>query len=109
MNHRPLLKFASVALVAVSLRPMPSLADLRLCNQTSYVLYTAIGAATKSELDTRGWTRIAPGDCAVPISDPLTAPAYFIYAHTSRAHSGPPRAWGGNVPICARETDFSQR
>lgn len=89
--------------------PSSSYAALRLCNQTSYILYAAIGAATKTELDTRGWTRITPGDCTVPVTDPLNAPAYFVYAHTSQAHSGPPRAWGGNVPICARDTNFSQR
>jgi uncharacterized membrane protein len=109
MNWRRLLKLAGVVLAAISLWPTPSSAALRLCNQTSYILYTAFGAATKTELDTRGWTRIVPGDCAIPIPDPLTAPAYFIYAHTSRAHSGAPRAWGGNVPICARDTNFSER
>ncbi|HEY1962925.1 MAG TPA: DUF1036 domain-containing protein, partial [Rhizomicrobium sp.] len=84
-------------------------AELRLCNQTSYIVYAALGAATKSELDTRGWTRIVPGDCATPIPDPLNAPAYFVYAHTSQAHSGPSRAWGGNVMICARDTNFFQK
>jgi uncharacterized membrane protein len=87
----------------------PASAELRLCNQTSYVVYTAIGAATKSELDTRGWTRVIPGDCGTPITDALNAPAYFVYAHTSQAHSGPSRAWGGNVMICARDTNFFQK
>ncbi|MBV9569722.1 MAG: DUF1036 domain-containing protein [Alphaproteobacteria bacterium] len=86
----------------------PASAALKLCNQTSYIVYAAIGAATKTQLDTRGWTRIVPGDCATPILDRLSAPAYFVYAHTSRSHSGPPRAWGGNVPICARDSNFSQ-
>jgi uncharacterized membrane protein len=86
----------------------PAHAELKLCNQTSYILYVATGSATKKQLDTKGWARIAPGDCATPIPSPLAAIAYFIYARTSRAHSGPMRAWGGNVLICARDTNFSE-
>lgn len=97
--------FAAFALCGA----VPANAALKLCNQTSYILYVAIGSATKKELDTKGWSRIVPGDCAIPIAESLTAPAYFIYARTSRAHSGPMRAWGGNVQICARDTNFSER
>jgi uncharacterized membrane protein len=87
----------------------PAHAALKLCNQTSYILYVAIGSATKKELNTIGWLRIVPGDCTTAISEPLKAPAYFLYARTSRAHSGPMRAWGGNVQICARDTNFTER
>lgn len=87
----------------------PAAAALRLCNQTSYIVYAAIGSATKQELDTSGWTRVAPGACQTPIAGPLTAPAYFIYAHTAQAHSGPSRAWGGKVQICARDTNFVEK
>ena len=96
----------ALALCAVS---HPANAALKLCNQTSYIVYAAIGSATKTELDARGWTRVAPGDCQTPIAGPLTAPAYFIYAHTAQAHSGPSRAWGGNVQICARDTNFVEK
>jgi uncharacterized membrane protein len=109
MKFAKVLIIAGMAAGALLARAAPASAALKLCNQTSYVVYAAIGAATKTELDTRGWTRIVPGDCQTPIPDPLAAPAYFIYAHTSQAHSGPSRAWGGNVPICARDTNFAQR
>jgi uncharacterized membrane protein len=99
----------SVVAVALLAHAAPASAALKLCNQTSYIVYAAIGAATKTELDTRGWTRIVPGDCQTPIPGPLTAPAYFIYARTSQAHSGASRAWGGTVQICARDTNFAQR
>jgi len=87
----------------------PAAAHLRLCNQTSYILYVATASATKTELDARGWTRIVPGDCVLPIREALTAPTYFTYAVTSLAHAGAQRFWGGNVPICARNTDFVLR
>lgn len=102
--------FAFALIVAAVLGgTSPAIAALKLCNQTSYIVYAAFGAATKTELDARGWTRIQPGNCATPIPQSLTAPAYFIYAHTSPAHSGPSRAWGGNVAICARDTNFALR
>lgn len=105
MNSRQLF----LAFIVLLAGTAPAFASLKICNQTSYIIYAAIASATKSELDERGWTRVVPGDCATPISDPLTAPAYFIYARTSQAHSGPSRAWGGNVPVCARDNNFSQR
>ena len=98
-----------LAAAAAVAQPQPALADLKLCNQTSYVIYTAIGAATKTELDVRGWTRVEPGDCATPISDALKATAYFMYARASQGYSGIQRAWGGGVQICARDTNFSVR
>lgn len=93
--------FATIAGIA------PAVAQMHLCNQTSYVLYTAIGFQSGMGMATRGWTRIAPGDCALSISEPLTAPAYYIYARSSQAHSGPSRAWGGQTKLCAKDTDFS--
>jgi uncharacterized membrane protein len=109
MNLVRLLSFGCLVSLCVGAGSVPAAAGLKLCNQTSYIVYAAIGSATKTELDTRGWTRIVPGDCATPIETPLTAPAYFIYAHTSQAHSGPSRAWGGKIPICARDNNFVQR
>lgn len=109
MRLARLFSIAALAAVSFGGGSHPAAAALKLCNQTSYIVYAAIGSATKKELDTRGWTRIAPGACQTPIAAPLTAPAYFIYARTAQAHSGPSRAWGGKVPICARDTDFVQK
>src|SRR6185437_14634653 len=71
----PRFLFAFAVIVAAMLGgAAPASAALQLCNQTSYILYAAFGAATKAELDARGWSRIAPGDCATPIPQSLTAP-----------------------------------
>jgi uncharacterized membrane protein len=109
MNLVRLISLTGLVALCMFASSAPSAAALKLCNQTTYIVYAAIGSATKTALDTRGWTRVVPGDCATPIDGPLTAPAYFIYAHTSQAHSGPSRAWGGKVQICARDTNFVQR
>ncbi len=85
----------------------PAAAALHVCNRTSYVLYTATGFQANSNIVTSGWTRVAPGDCAAPLPLPLAATNYFLYARTSRAHSGPSRAWGGPVRLCAKDTNFA--
>ena len=82
-------------------------AALKVCNRTSYVLYTAEGWSTGADNFTKGWTRIAPGDCATPVPEMLTAQSYYLYARSSQAHSGPARAWGGTVNLCAKDANFS--
>ncbi len=99
-------------IVGAALAAGPAAAEMHLCNQTSYVLYAAIGfpagsGAPANGMATRGWTRIAPGDCALTVREPLAQPIYFIYARSSQAHSGPSRAWGGPYRLCAKDTDFS--
>jgi len=101
--------FAALALCAamVGLSPRPAVAALRLCNQTSYVLYGAVGIQQTRAVATRGWIRIVPGDCATAVAGPLGAPAYFVYARTSEAHAGPSRAWGGQFRLCVEDAEFS--
>lgn len=89
------------------LHPHSAQASLQVCNRTSYILYTAEGWSTQTDNVTQGWTRIAPGSCATPIQGMLTAPGYFLYARSSQAHSGPARAWGGNIQLCAKDSNFS--
>jgi uncharacterized membrane protein len=98
--------FFAVAAGAL-LAAQPASAAMHLCNQTSYVLYTAMGFQSGTSMTTRGWIRIAPGDCALAMSEPLTQPLYYIHARSSQAHSGPARAWGGQFRLCAKDTDFS--
>jgi uncharacterized membrane protein len=85
----------------------PADAALTLCNRTSYVLYAATAAIKSPQAQTQGWTRIAPGDCQVARKEDLTAETYLVHARSSLAHSGPARAWGGNFPMCVRDTNFT--
>jgi uncharacterized membrane protein len=82
-------------------------AGLRLCNRTSYVLYAATGYVRGVDAITQGWTRIVPGTCETAIQEPLTGRGYFVYARTSLAHAGTSRAWGGNQPLCVKDSGFS--
>ena len=82
-------------------------AGYRLCNHTSYVIYSAIGFQAGSEMFTQGWSRIPPGFCATPITDALKSATYYIYARSADAHAGAVHAWGGKVNLCAKAADFS--
>lgn len=84
-------------------------AALTVCNRTSYVLYTATGIASPSEVTTQGWHRVAPGGCRAVTQGDLKAASYFVYARTSQAHSGAPRAWGGATELCVKDTNFTVR
>jgi len=84
----------------------PAHAALTLCNRTSYILYAATAAIQSPRSDTRGWTRIAPGDCQLARKEPLTAETYLVHARSSIAHSGPSRSWGGTYPVCVKDGNF---
>jgi len=102
------LGIASVVLLgAMAFSAAPAHAAYRLCNHTSYILYSAIAFQAGSEMFSQGWSRIPPGFCATPITDTLKSATYYIYARSSDAHSGPVRAWGGKVNVCAKAGDFS--
>jgi len=96
-------------LVLAALAPTPAHAALTLCNRTSYILYAATSAIQSPGSDTRGWTRIAPGECEIARKEPLTAESYLVHARTSIAHSGPSRAWGGAYPVCVKDANFAVR
>jgi uncharacterized membrane protein len=92
-----------------ALAPAPGHATLTMCNRTSYILYAATSAIQSPRSETRGWTRIAPGECQVARKEALTAETYLVHARSSIAHSGAPRAWGGAYPVCVKDTDFMIR
>lgn len=103
------LRLALLCLLALAGWAAPAEASLQLCNRTSYVLYAATAAITSPQSETRGWTRIAPGDCQAARGEALAAQNYLIYARSGLGHSGPQRAWGGNFPVCVRDSNFVLR
>jgi len=82
-------------------------AGLSACNRTSYVLYAAVAAVKIPTVSVQGWKRIVPGTCAVVLGGDLTADVYYLFARSSRAHSGAPRAWSGGTNFCVKDKDFS--
>jgi uncharacterized membrane protein len=100
---------AALLLAGVFLCATPALAALKLCNRTSYILYTATASLGEKNVRTQGWTRIVPGMCQIPIKGDLTASQYFVYARSSLAYAGPTRAWGGATALCVKDDNFSLR
>jgi uncharacterized membrane protein len=96
-------------IAALALCSAPASAAITVCNQTSYVLYTALGTQQGSQSLTQGWTRIAPGDCIAPRSQPQSAAFYFLAARSSKAHSGAAHVWGGALRYCVKDVDFNLR
>jgi len=95
-----------LVLLILVLAPSPAYAALKLCNRTSYILYGAVSAVTSPGSVTQGWTRIIQGDCATAIPVPLTAQSYMVFARSSLAHAGQQKAWGGDFPVCVKDSDF---
>jgi uncharacterized membrane protein len=87
----------------------PAHASLKLCNRTSYVLYAATGIGSAGDIVVRGWTRIVPGSCTTAVEGDLTARDYYLYARSSAAHTGTPRAWSGQIDLCVRDKEFFLR
>jgi len=101
--------FLALVLALVALASTPAHAALSLCNRTSYILYAATSAIQSPGSDTRGWTRIAPGECEIARKEQLTAESYLVHARSSIAHSGPSRVWGGAYPVCVKDANFTIR
>src|SRR6201999_2754622 len=85
----------------------PSQAALKVCNRTSYVLYAATASDAHTGITSQGWSRVTPGGCRTVLPGDLTAPAYYVYARSSQAHSGPARAWGGTRDVCVKDSNFA--
>ncbi len=99
---------AAVMVLAAGLAAAgPAEAALKLCNRTSYILYAATASVTKTGSTIHGWTRIAPGDCRTALPQKLKAQSYLVYARSALAYSGPERAWGGSVPLCVKDPQFT--
>jgi len=82
-------------------------AGQELCNETSYVLYTAIGFPDATGLVSEGWTRLRPGECRSVLPAPVLPGEYFVYGRSSPVHLGGIRQWSGPVSLCVDVDDFS--
>lgn len=88
------------------LLPTPAAADYRLCNATSYVLQSAIGAESGNIWRSQGWARIAPGACASVLSGPVAAGNYYVFARSLDAHQGATKYFSGAERFCTVPKDF---
>jgi uncharacterized membrane protein len=99
----------AAVLLAFLFMACPAQAALKLCNRTSYILTSATATISGPQVSAQGWTRIVPGDCQIALTQPLGPQGPLVYARSALAHSGPQHAWGGTLPLCVKDGNFSLR
>ncbi len=95
----------SGALAAAQVADEESEPTWEVCNETSFILRTAIAYELSGRLVARGWMRLRPGQCeAVDVPDGETK---YIYAESSNAYQGGVREWKGSLPLCTEDAAFT--
>ncbi len=108
------LKWVNFFLVALGLAIVPGVAGfapaqatLKLCNETSYMLETAVAHKTGSKWRVEGWWTIQPGKCETVIKGEMKKDDYYTFARSISGHTGGQKAWGGHFAFCTGEGTFS--
>ena len=88
---------------------------LKICNETRYLIWTAIGGREEKSIVTRGWYKISPGECIRPIRKPLNGQMIFSYSEAVDKN-GPammegniPLVWDGDDKLCTSNSRFTIR
>src|SRR5918911_2602744 len=84
----------------------PALADLQLCNRTSYVVEAAIGIEDKGSAATRGWFRVDPGQCRAVLQGTVEAERVYVHARALPVYGASPAAQAGHIDLCIAEGTF---
>src|SRR6476659_10126328 len=85
----------------------PAHAELTLCNRTSYLMDAAIGLAKDANVTTRGWFRLAPGQCRQVLDGPLDADFIYLHGRTPPVYGNAPLPANGDTALCVRAGDFT--
>jgi len=75
------------------------------CNDTEHLMWSALGAPKGERYASRGWWRLAPGECAKVLKGELIAPKYFVYALLER-ESDEMALTGGAREMCVNTVLF---
>lgn len=85
---------------------------LSICNNTDYLVWSAVGYESSGDFTSSGWIRIEPARCEKVIKGELTQKYYYTYAEAvdgsgllARRH-GQDLAWAGNHTFCTKGTRF---
>src|SRR3984893_9514283 len=109
-TRAPALLFRArrAALAGVSLLALatPALADLHICNRTSFVAETALGVEAKGVTATRGWFRVDPGQCRTVLRGTPDAEWLFLYARALPVYGAVRPLTPAEVQLCVGEQDF---
>jgi uncharacterized membrane protein len=103
-----LLRARRAALAGVFLLALatPALADLHICNRTSFVAETALGVETKGVTATRGWFRVDPAQCRTVLRGAPDAERLFLHARALTIYGAVRPLTPAEVQLCVGEGDF---
>lgn len=81
------------------------------CNDTAYTVMASLGVETNASVVTRGWYRIAPGQCLTP---PISGEPQRLYSYAEAIDKDGQTvkrrdgwlAWGGATILCTRQDRF---
>lgn len=93
------------SLILLALPAMAHAAGHQVCNQTSYVIYLALGIPEADQVRSEGWTRLRPGQCRIVLPAPFSKRPYFAYGYSSPVHGGGLHQWGGRTGFCVKLKD----
>lgn len=97
---------AATALFLTLASASPAQAELTLCNRTSYRMDVALGLEKQTNIETRGWFRVDPGQCRQVIDGALEADMVYVHARTPEIYGSAPLPQNGNASFCIRDADF---
>jgi uncharacterized membrane protein len=92
-----------VALMPVAVMAGQAEAGFSICNQTLEMANVAIGQSEQGQVQTRGWWKIGPNQCAEVIREPLAARFLYVYASDIFGKE----LLNGSVPLCIGTERFS--
>jgi uncharacterized membrane protein len=81
-------------------------AGLSLCNRTSYRMQAAIGLEKRSNMATRGWFRIDPGECKQVLDGALDADMVYVHTRTPPVYGSAPLPQAGHSELCIHDGNF---
>ncbi|MGD9923300.1 MAG: DUF1036 domain-containing protein [Pseudorhodoplanes sp.] len=91
----------------IALAVTPARADLKLCNNLSYVVDVALAFEDRGTATSRGWYRLEPGQCRNALQGKLPAGELFLHARVLPMYGGAPLPLRGDTEFCTGSTDFS--
>lgn len=104
---RPLFAVGTgMAALAVIALPSSARADLKLCNRMSYVLDAALALENMGAVATRGWFRLAPGQCNTVLHGELIAERSYVHVRTLPLYGTAPLPLAGHDNFCVADKNF---
>jgi uncharacterized membrane protein len=83
-------------------------AGLKVCNRATALIWTAVAMRSDEGWESRGWWPLRQNECARVLDQPLTEPAYYVYAAmTDPAGKGDHSLVTADEAFCLAPTRFA--